>query len=295
MPRKRKGRGGKSPTKTLGSPAAAGTDPQADSLSETAHNPATERRLRQLLSNITVSSPVSWELAGHRSNPDDPARVLVPAGEEMPLPREIFHDGDGRIEIDGAVYPLRADIAGAFEWVSEGIVEFNVQGCGRLFIGTGNSDEEASRDWADQIHHAFQALFHKQEFELSGHEAAMWAVLRRLIDVDDYKDRLPIVVNETGWIQEMRIGMREVAWWPSEQREAIALDKMPVEFAGYGPKQWFDAVVERDRLSWGLLKARHVQAIDPIPPMSDEDVDAFLAGTKTLADLPEASDDEDEP
>src|SRR5580658_2157752 len=40
MPRRREGRGGKSPTKTAGSPAAGETNPPSDPSREAAHNPA---------------------------------------------------------------------------------------------------------------------------------------------------------------------------------------------------------------------------------------------------------------
>lgn len=281
MPRRREGRGGKSPTKTAGSHASGGTNPPSDPLRGSDPIPAEKDWVRELLDST------KW--------PDSGAFRYKAVGQTA-IRRGKFLGRDDRIEIGGAIYPSRAPIAGEFVSLGRGgVVVFLAEGCGPLFVGKGESEEAAYQDWADQIHCALQALFHKQEFELSEDEAAKWAVLSRLIDVDAYKSRVPIVVNETGWILEMRSGMRDVAWWPSEERETITLDRMPVEFAGYGPNQWFDAVVERDRLSWGMLKARHVQAIDPIPPMSDEDVDAFLAGTRTLADLPEAPDDEDEP
>ncbi len=202
---------------------------------------------------------------------------------------------DGQIEIGGALYPLRLPINGAFESSEVGVVEFKAQDCGSLFVGKGSIKEEAYQDWCDQIHSAFQALCRKQEFELSEEEAQEWAVLSQLIDVPIYQDRLPVVLNETGRISGMRPGMRTVTWWPSEERETIAFDQMPVDFAGYGLNQWFEAVVERNRRTWEFQKGRHVQTIDPIVPMDDDEVTAFLAGARTLADLPEAQDDEDEP
>ena len=104
-----------------------------------------------------------------------------------------------------------------------------------------------------------------------------------------------MILNEAGWISGMETGVREVTWWPSEERETIALDRMPVDFAGYSLSQWFETIVERHRRTWEFRKGRHVQAIEPIVSMDDGEVAAFLVEARTLADLPEAPDVEDEP
>ena len=202
---------------------------------------------------------------------------------------------DDFLEIGGTVYPLRQEISGIFESINTDIIEFKVQGCGASFIGRGSTNGAAFQDWCDQVHSAFQALYRKQPFELSEEEKPKWAVLNGLIDVAAYQSRMPVVLNETGWISGTNVGMREVTWWPSERRETIAFEKMPVEFAGFGLHQWFEAIVERNRRTWDLRKGRHVQPTEPIAPMDDDEAAEQLAGAIPISVLPEATDGTVEP
>ncbi len=215
-----------------------------------------------------------------------PVKAVVTSG---PLEQE------HTIEIGGTIYPLREEISGVFETIGADLIQFKVEGSEPFFVGRGGTNGEAFRDWCDQVHSAFQALYRRRQFELSQEEEPRWTVLKGLIDVDAYWERTPVVLNETGWITGPSIGMREVTWWPSERRELVPLDKMPVEFAGFGSNQWFDAIVERDRRTWALRRSRHVQKTEPIAPMDEEEAAEQLAAATPISALPEVTDGAGEP
>jgi len=205
------------------------------------------------------------------------------------IEEDLGNDTKRAIKIEDAVYPLRAPITGLFE------VTYRIDKFGPLFIGMGSTDEEAYQDWCNQVHSTFQTLYRKRPFEMSRDAAAKWDVLCKLIDVDDYRSRMPVVTNQTGWISEASTRWHEVTWWPSEHRERIDFERMPGEFADFKKNQWFEAIVERDRQTWELQKGRHVQPIEPIPPMDDDEAARQLAGAKPISELPEAPDGKTEP
>jgi hypothetical protein len=223
---------------------------------------------------------------------------LRPTGPEKHLETAVTEAASrhlrGDLEIDGANYPLRSPVIGVSETISSTQIQFQLPDFGPIFIGKGSTGEEAYEDWCDQIHAGFQALHRKRPFEHSEGEQLKWVYLNSLINVEEYKRKTPIVVNETGRISAIRGGMRDVIWWPDDRWETIPSKRMPYDFAGFGVNQWFDAVVERGRSDWKLHRGRHVQAIDPIPESDEGEADELLASSKTLADLPEAPIDEDE-
>jgi len=199
------------------------------------------------------------------------------------------------IEFGETRYNLRKPIVGVYVPGEAALWEFRVRECGDQFFGRGETIEEAYNDWGDQIHTTFQLLAGKRPFEMSEDEMARWETLLSLIDVDEYRDRTPVILTETGRVSKGPPGGREVTWWPSDRTEKIGLELVPAHFATYATDQWFEAIVERDRRTWQIRKVQHARPVDPIGPLSEKEHDEFWASIKTIADLPDSNQDWTDP
>lgn len=126
---------------------------------------------------------------------------------------------------------------------------------------------------------------------MSEDEKADWAVLSELIDVEHYRKTTPIRQQETGCISSVQSGVCEITWLGSDTVETVSLENASPEFAGFDRGQWFEALVERNREDYSLSKVIHVQPIEPIKEMSDDEWKDWLSSLPTTESLPKSDTD----
>jgi hypothetical protein len=188
------------------------------------------------------------------------------------------------IRIGDTCYRLRQTLRGEFIPVENSMCEFWVDGFSPTFVGKGIHAEEARRDWHDQVHESFQYLFGKPHFEMSEEELKQWKVLEDMIDVVGYRNETPVVVRQIGTVIRLR-HLRRIEWIDGKS-DVVRFEDMPGEFAGYKSGQPFEADVERDPLSWKLLKVRSVRRISTIYPMPSGKLNEFWQSLPTTNSLP---------
>ena len=174
---------------------------------------------------------------------------------------------------------------------SDGTWNFGVADETFRFLGRGQSREAAAENWRHLVHTRFQQLVRSRPFRMSEEEKADWAILSKLIDVEQYWKTTPFRHNETGWVSAVSSGVWEITWLGVDETESIGADRVPDEFAGYQKDQWFEALVERDRDSFALQKIINSRAIDPIEEMSDQQVEDWFSSLPTTETLPKSDTD----
>jgi hypothetical protein len=188
-------------------------------------------------------------------------------------------------------YRLRRPVQG-FCVPVEGVPwEFWVEGFSPLFVGRGAHPESAYGDWRDQVHEAFQELYGKRPFEMTTDERDRWDVLEDLIDVVGYQNETPVRVRQIGQVTQARPLPRQITWVDGAKENNIELALMPGEFAAYKPGQWFEAVVERDPLTWRLRRVLHVQRTPSVNPLSGANLERYWSSLPTTATLPTSTRD----
>jgi len=192
------------------------------------------------------------------------------------------------IEIGGTIYPLASPMTPHFKSVPNGQVELRDKSFGPCFVGTGGTPDEALANLHEQVHVAFQRLYRKMEFEMSAEELAQWAILASAIDVREYTARLPLVLKQLGRVSRVQPSPSEIIW-ADDQVDRIALAELPSDFARFEPEQWFEAIVERNRVTGQLQRVSYVRPIRRFEPMPDERAEKFWEQLPTTASLPESS------
>jgi hypothetical protein len=188
-------------------------------------------------------------------------------------------------------YRLRRPVQGVFVPGTKSGWELWVEGFSPLFVGRGDHAERAFHDWRDQVHGAFQSLYGKRPFEMSQDERQAWDVLEGLIDVVGYRNETPVLVRQLGQITQARPWPREITWVDGSKETNIDLALMPGELAGFKPGQWFEAIVERDPLTWRLRRVRHAQRVPSLVPLQGADLERYWSALPTTASLPDSTDD----
>lgn len=194
------------------------------------------------------------------------------------------------IQFGDTVYPLRVPVEGIYSRVSGSSGEYRVHAFTPYFTGQGETRKDAFHDWIEQVHVAFQILYRKRPFEMTEQELSQWEVLERRIDVGLYESRTPFILREIGHLVAARPDPYKIVWFDNSEDE-VALAAMPAEFARFKPGQWFEALVERDRLTGRLRKVRYLHAIDPLEPMSGSEATGFWNDLPTTATLPRSDRD----
>lgn len=210
-----------------------------------------------------------------------PASGFIPGGT-IPL---------SQIQIGETTYRLRQPVQGEFVSNRGASWEFWVERFSPAFMGQGPSAEAAYEDWRDQVHESFQDLYRKRPFEMTKEERWKWGVLEDLIDVVSYQNEAPVLVRQFGQITQARPLPRQITWVDGSKESAIDLDLMPAEFAGYKPGQWFEAIVERDRLTWRLRRVRYVHRTPSLRTMSQTVLSQYWSSLDTIERLPESKRD----
>jgi hypothetical protein len=198
------------------------------------------------------------------------------------------------VRIGETFYRLREPVRGEFLPCDDGTCEFWVDGFSPEFVGRGARADDAFRDWRDQVHEVFQDLYGKRPFEMSPEESQRWQVLEDTLDVVGYRNETPVVVREMGEVIQVRPQPRRIRWI-NGRTESVTLDNMPGEFASYKPGQPFEADVERDPLTWRLLKVRFIRRITAIHPMARGELEKFWQSLPVTSSLPASNRDWTEP
>jgi hypothetical protein len=195
------------------------------------------------------------------------------------------------LQVGETDYRLRRPVQGTFVLAGGVSWEFWVEGFSPLFIGQGPHAEAAYLDWRDQVHVAFQDLYRKRPFEMTQEEREKWTILEDLIDVVGYRNETPVLVRQLGQVTQGRPWPRQITWVDGAKEHDLDLALMPDEFASYKPGQWFEAIVERDPLTWRMLRVRFVQRTPTINPLSGAELERYWASLPTTASLPKSKRD----
>jgi len=193
------------------------------------------------------------------------------------------------IDFGSTIYPLRRPLRGIARLSPDGQRTFTVPDLEPHFIGRGLTLDDACFDWLQAVHIAFQSLFGKLPFEMTGEEYSRWIILSNVIDVDAYEATRPLVLRQIGHVLSAGPGPWIVAW--ADRTESVALAEMPAEFAALHQGDWFAAIVQRDRTSDHLVAVRQIKPIPPLEPLSNERLSLFWDALPTTASLPVSSSD----
>lgn len=153
--------------------------------------------------------------------------------------------------------------------------------------GEGNSPQTAVLSFKESFHARFQELAAKRPFEMNADERAVWNEIKRLINVELYRSRQPVLQRQFGEVVSVRPGHRSVRW-EGTGREAVDLAKFPGEFATYCVGQPFEAYVERDQLSMGVRQVFYVKRTQQPTHRSAGDNEDFARSLSSNKDLPVA-------
>ena len=169
------------------------------------------------------------------------------------------------IRLGEKAYPLRNVAEARCIRHLDGHFEFSLKDEDDFIVGCGNSEDEASRDFAAKLHCEFQRLHRKRPFQRSQSEKRMWSQLTALIDLEAYEQARTRVYPETGFVKSLGAAGQIVVTWLSERTETIFIGSAPDEIAMFCEGQWFDADVERrnddERTIVRLLTVRSRSAV----------------------------------
>jgi len=166
--------------------------------------------------------------------------------------RSIFDE----IRVGHVTYPLRRSLQATF---IPGRGDHLVDGFSPTFVGHGETQAEASQDWRIAVHAAFQELLHKRPFEMTDQDRREWNVLSEQIDVTAYRNRMPVSIRQFGRVSKARPYPQEITW-EDGSRDKVPLDLVDSpDFVTYKPGQPLEAVVERDPLTFQMLRIVHVE------------------------------------
>lgn len=153
--------------------------------------------------------------------------------------------------------------------------------------GEGDSPQNAISTFKEAFHARFQELIAKRPFEMNVHERASWDEIRRLVNVELYRSRQPVLLRQFGEVVSVRTGHRAVRW-EGTGRETVDLAKFPGEFASYCVGQPFEAYVERDQLGMGMRQVFYVKRTPQPTHHTAADNDEFARSLDSNKGLPVA-------
>ena len=225
---------------------------------------------------------------------------VLPALDELSLGREVYGRGASpklnvdvfqtrleEVEFGQERYPLwRPTIGRLLPEPNANRYRFQLQGLLSV-SGEGNSPQDAIASFRETFHTHFQELIAKRPFEMDEHERGSWDEIRRLVNVELYRSRQPVLLRQFGEVISVRSGYRAVRW-EGTGREPVDLAKFPGEFASYYVGQPFEAYVERDQLGMGLRKVFYVKRTPQPTHRTADDNDDFARSLGSNKGLPVA-------
>ena len=189
------------------------------------------------------------------------------------------------IRVGAIEYPLRRTLRATYV---PGQGEYLVEGFSPLFIGKGETQEQASLGWRNAVHLAFQELVNKRPFEMRDDERQMWNVLSDRIDVTVYRNRTLLSIRAFGCISRARPYPQQIEW-EDGSKEAVSLDQVDSpDFVTFKPGQPFEAVVARDPVTFGLVRVLHIERRGKPSRLQPEAEAALLGEIGSSGQLEEA-------
>lgn len=119
---------------------------------------------------------------------------------------------------------------------------------------------------------------------MSPNDRLVWETLNAVIDVTVYRNTTPIVVRQFGRIRKVRPYPVEVEWEDGQREQVTFADVADPDYVTYRPGQPFEAIVQRDPLTFGLLRVIHIRRQSEARRLAPHDEQALLAdaGSTTL-------------
>ncbi len=197
---------------------------------------------------------------------------------------DAIHSSLSELRIAGVSYPLQKPVQSRYIPVAG---EFLVEGFSPQFIGRGATYNEAKRDWLISVHSACQDLMTKRPFEMSANDLQKWKVISSRIDVPTYRNQTPIQTHQFGRVRWDVRPYPSKIHWESGEIESISLDQVNCpDFVTYKPNQPVEAVVERDPLSFRLIRIVSIERRPEPSRLSKKDEAMLLDSIGSSSTLP---------
>lgn len=156
-------------------------------------------------------------------------------------------------------------------------------------VGVGGTPAEALEQWEKEVHAAFQRLYAKRYFEMDESERQDWSRLLQVIDVNEYRERAPMVMRAVGRIRFKFMGNiagrrprpDRIYWVDGRVDRVPDWDLLPADFSALPSGGYIDAVVERHPKTAALQRILDARPIE-LSNVSQREADKFIES------LPEA-------
>jgi hypothetical protein len=208
-----------------------------------------------------VSSPSAYVSASRSFQEELPGRAFFQSDVTRSSLKEIV--------TASCTYPLRKKTVAMFLPRSR---QFWVEGFSPTFVGKGATPAEARQDWELSVHKRFQELFNMRSFEMNSDDSKDWEILSTYIDVAVYRNRTPLVSRQFGSVSQMRPYPTQIRWDNGRFERVTASQIGFPDFITFKAGQRFEAIVERDPITFALLKIVHaVRKASPNTMTSEEE------------------------
>jgi hypothetical protein len=170
----------------------------------------------------------------------------------------------------GFRYPLRDDLwVNVFPPRSGGPWRIESESIGPAVVGRGTTDDKAFQDWRKRMQATIERFLELRPFEMTDEDQELWKRLQTVIDVPRYRARKPIVFRQAGKISKKRTGVLTVKWEDGgyEKVNPMHFDEA---FSKYAVGQWFEAMVSRHPVTYGIMRADAVRRLSKLTPVSKE-------------------------
>ena len=188
------------------------------------------------------------------------------------------------ISVGSVKYPLRRQLRGTF---TRALRELAVDGVSPMITGIGDSLQEAQSDFCLKVHASFQKLLGLRPFELTVDDRLVWETLVGIIDVTVYRNTTPIVVRQYSRISKARPYPLEVEWDDGHRESVTLSDVTDPDYVTYRPGQPFEAVIQRDPLTFRLLRVIHIRRCREPKRLAPDDEQSLLEDIGSTKQLPQ--------
>ncbi len=199
------------------------------------------------------------------------ADVVPSAGASDMPPIEKIAVGSSEYKLMHAVHPVCTWVMP--HWSCRAI-EF-----GSKLVGVGSSPAEALEQWKKEVHAEFQRLYAKRYFEMDENDRRDWSRLLQVIDVNEYRERAPMIVRAVGRIRFKFVGKKprpdRIYWVDGRVDRVPDWDRLPADFSALPAGGYIDAVVERHPKTANLLRILDARPIE-MSNVSQREADEFI-------------------
>lgn len=162
---------------------------------------------------------------------------------------------------------------------------FQLEGLGAI-DGHGETPRQAIDNFMESFHTKFQYLVVQRPFEMNDDDKCAWSQFREIVDVEAYRQALPVISREYGEVWSDQPGRWAVRWESTGKRVSVDLRQFPAEFASYKSGQPFVAIVERDSQTMNIRKVFKVMREPSLERYTSSDSEKFAQSLDTNKDLP---------